>query len=352
MSSPVRPAILGLLAVVAALAAAYGWLQAGGSERRSGERVLDDARLLSPAQRERVARHHAYLLSAFDIDYRVVTSRGVVDLDRSAVELLREAGRDSASRSGRALLLLIDVAADRVRLEVGYPLEGAFPDAFVDYVERRQMVPFFEAGRVADGILATTELIVTRAARDAEGFGTALEAWTASSGGAGAANEARLGAGPAERVLAPASGVQPGAAPADTLMAYRRAMAGHDADPDLPIYTAQTRRMLAGRLVTPAQMDNAVSSLAACSDERTLYSDDGGHAVIRFPIDARDCPPYFLRAQAGVWQLDLASMGRSIRFGASNAWHLTPEAASEYRFGFRDWRFDRNGYPQGSRSVD
>jgi uncharacterized membrane protein YgcG len=72
----------------------------------------------------------------------------------------------ATSHSGtcRGLLLVID--ADQVRLEVGYTLEGVLPDAFAAYVEHRQMVPFFERGRVADGILSTTELIVTRAQMD------------------------------------------------------------------------------------------------------------------------------------------------------------------------------------------
>jgi hypothetical protein len=74
--------------------------------------------------------------------------------------------------------------------------------------------------------------------------------------------------------------------------------------------------------------------------------------VIRFPIDARDCPPYFLRARAGLWQLDLATMGRSIRFGAANAWHLTPDLSPDYQYAFRDWRFDDHGYPQRPRSVE
>jgi uncharacterized protein len=79
--------------------------------------------------------------------------------------------------------LVIDADQDLVRLEVSYALVGAFPDAFVAYVEQRQMAPFFERGRVADGILATTEMIVTRAQNAAANAGFESEAWIAGSGG-------------------------------------------------------------------------------------------------------------------------------------------------------------------------
>ncbi len=39
-------------------------------------------------------------------------------------------------------------------MEVCYGLEGAFPDGFVGYVEDRQMILFFTAGRVAGGVAA------------------------------------------------------------------------------------------------------------------------------------------------------------------------------------------------------
>jgi hypothetical protein len=44
-----------------------------------------------------------------------------------------------------------------------------FTEAFVAYLEQRQMAPFFRENRVADGILAATELIVARAEDAAAG---------------------------------------------------------------------------------------------------------------------------------------------------------------------------------------
>ena len=52
---------------------------------------------------------------------------------------------------------------EEVRLEVSYGLEGIFTDAFVSYIEHEQMVPYFQRGRVGEGIEATVELVARRA---------------------------------------------------------------------------------------------------------------------------------------------------------------------------------------------
>lgn len=307
--------------------------------------VRDDADLMTALQERSVVRYHRSLLKNFDIDYRVVTARHLGDIDTAAVAMFRELGRTSRSRSGRGLLLLIDAASNRVRLEVGYPLEGSFPDAFVDYVERQQMVRFFERGRVADGIVATTELIVARAQGNSDVMATASEPWSASSGGAGAAGDARLGMGPAP--AKPSTGVQdwPGTSPGDTVDAYVQAMAAHDDNARLPIYTPETREMLAHWVITPAQMDNEVRAHRRCAPGTTLISADHRRAVIRYPASKRHCAPFFLRRGDERWLLDLITMQRAIRFGATNAWHFDQRESHPYGFAFTDWRFDDRGYP-------
>jgi uncharacterized protein len=307
-------------------------------------------------QRAFVAEYHDTLLRNHDIDYRVVTARGLGDINRAAVARFEDLAGTSRSRTGRGLLLVVDAEADLVRLEVGYALEGTFPDAFVAYVERRQMVPFFERARVADGILATTELIVTRAQRAAAqvGFGAGFEgeAWIAGSGGAGATATARLGAGPQTLEMPtagemPAAGQVPaGRSPGETLAAYLAAMAARNADPGLDIYTPETRRMLEGWVVTPAQMDNLVKTYRRCHGEPARRGPEGRLAVIRYPPGERACAPWFFQHVDGAWALDLTMMLRVIRFNASNYWRIDTSAQHPYRFAFDDWVFDRHGFPK------
>ena len=307
--------------------------------------VHDEARLLTNEQVRNLGEHHHYLAADHGIDYRVVTGRGFGDIDRHAIETFANLGIGETAEAQRGLLLIVDAGAGLVRLEVGYGLEGVFPDAFVAYVQARQMVPFFRAARVADGILATTELIVDRVQRAKTGGGYEGEVWFAGSGGGGAKSKAEIGAGYERLAPSATAPSRAGRSPAETLAAYLAAMAAHDAAADSPLYTPETRVMLSGWLMTRAQMDNVVKTYRGCgvATERRDAADT--LAVLRYSIEDRQCSPWFFRRAGNDWQLDLTMMQKAIRFGRDNSWRLLPGAPHPYEFAFDDWRFDGNGFP-------
>jgi uncharacterized protein len=305
--------------------------------------LRDDAGLVADAQRTAIEQQHALLRADYGIDYRIETLRGAGDLDAFAAARFRELEVGSAGRGGRGLLLLVDAEADQVRLEVGRALEGSFPDAFVAWVEQRQMVPFFRAGRVGDGILAATELFVAQVQKEGQGF---AELAAEGSGGGGARTRARIGdaRGPTAR---DGPQLEAGESPEATVAAYLRAMGRRNANPDLELYSAATRAMLARQVVTPAQMDTLVRTYRACRPEPVRVDASGARAVVRYPIEARRCAPWFLVREDGRWRLDLATASSAIRFGRDNGWHFAAGAEHPYGFGFTGWTIDRRGYPRG-----
>jgi uncharacterized protein len=309
--------------------------------------VADDAKLMTQEERAFVAEFHSFLIKDHDIDYRVVTTDDAGDINRFAVEQFEKLFDSSPSASGRALLLVVDPAQDRVRLEVSFALEGAFPDAFIAYVENRQMVPFFRTNRIADGILASTELIAIRAQRAANNAGFDDEPWAAASGGGGAATAARIGDGPEQMPVPPSSEAPPANTPEQALQAYFAAMDTRNASPDLAFYTPATRDMLRGWTITRAQMDQVVETYRGCSAQPPKSDPTGSLAVIRYPIAERSCAPFFFENIDGAWALDLTMMQRAIRFGRTNAWRFDQSIDHPYRFAFTDWRFDENGFPAG-----
>lgn len=309
--------------------------------------VVDEAELLDKAQRERIATFHRLLQEDYDIDYRVVTNANTGDIDTYAASRFEQLGVGAASARRQGLLLVVDPLENRVRLEVGYALEGTFPDAFIAYVEQRQMVPFFQAGRVADGILATTELIVSRADKALSSAGLESEVPLAGSGGAGAATAARLNSG-STRTYAEGS-VAAGATPEATLATYFAAMQQRDGNPGLDIYSPATQRMLADWVMTPAQMDNIVKTYRNCEPEPPRIDPQDKFGVIRYPLQRRLCAPWFFEKTGNDWTLDLTMMQRAIRFGRDNSWHFERGADHPYQFAFTDWRLDAHGYPQASR---
>ena len=311
--------------------------------------VIDRAGLLTGFERDRIAGYHGRLLDDHDIDYRVLTIRGASEIDRLGHEQFAELEVGGASRSGRGLLLVIDPASDRVRLEVSAALEGVFTDAFVGYLEQRQMVPFFRGGCVADGVLATTELIFARAVEASAGHAFDPATAASFSAGGGASTAARIGAGVDRTWAQDRAGVAPQATPEATVAAYLAAMADRNGRPDLAVYSEQSRRMLASWTMTPAQMDNVARTYRGCRGGEVRFGDRGDLAVLRYGPAERRCAPWLLRRENGRWTLDLATAGQAIRFNHRNEWRMPDPDGHSYAFGFADWRFDREGFPIGPR---
>jgi uncharacterized protein len=291
--------------------------------------VDDQAALLSDAAEASINHWHAALLGQYDIDYRVLTVSGSDDLSALAMHHFEDEGVGSLSSTGRGLLLVVDAGRERVRLEVARELEGVFVDAFVAFIEREQMAPFF-----ADGIVAASELIAGRAEDTLEPAVLVERGVEASSAGAGAEAAAGVGTGYERPTAGVAIEAHATAAPLDTVMAYLDAMAAHDGSPELDLYTPDTRTMMSGHVVTRGQMDNLVRTYRACPQPRVR--EQGDFAVVDYPDDSGRCSPWFLaRSADGLWRLDLLTMQGAVRFDTRNRWRIAvPEALGAYAFAF------------------
>jgi uncharacterized protein len=296
--------------------------------------VEDKAGLLTAAEVTQLVDWHTALLAQYDIDYRVLTVRSAGDLSQLAVHSFETGGVGSLSHAGRGLLLVIDVGAQRVRLEVARQLEGVLVDSFVAFIEREQMVPFFSAGRVGDGIVAASELIAGRAVEALADGAFDATAMAATSAGGGAETDAMLDGRKERPTAREAADTEASETPGDTVAAYLAAMAAHNADAELDLYTAATQEMLASQIMTRAQMDNVVRTYRACPRPELLQQEDV--AVLRYPAVARSCAPWLLESGLdGRWRLDLVAMQRAFRFDTRNQWRVAdPNALGSYGFAF------------------
>lgn len=342
-SSTFIKALLAAIAILGVVKLAVNSVREGPGPRPT--LVEDGAHLFTAEQAARLSEYHRFLLQDHGIDYRVLTASGAGDIAQFSIGKFEEMGVGGESPGGRGLLLVIDAGQDAVRLEVSRSLEGVFTDAFVTYIQERQMVPFFRDRKVADGILATTEMIYTEAQKAEKNAGFDEREQQPGASGAGADTRAHIGQGESREGLA-GENVAAGKTPEATVRAYLSAMAERNANPNLDIFSESTREMLANWTVTPAQMDNIVSSYRACHAEPVKLNGSGNLAVIRYPPGERACAPWFLEKQAGLWRLDLTMMQRAVRFGRSNAWHFDTAVNHPYRFAFGDWRFDSHGFPR------
>ncbi len=313
--------------------------------------VDDRAGLLTVAERGRIDAFHRKLLTDLDIHLQLVTlDQSPSDLNRTALDLFKQHALGDATRGARGVLLLVDPGGQQVRLEIGYDLEGVFPDGFVGNVERRQMVPFFQVGRVGAGIEATVELLVGRALGAGDEVGSAGNRGELShlSGGAGARAEVEIGAGipVLDEEIAPGTYAAQ-SSPLETLQLYGEVVGRHLKSPDLGLYTPETRDFFRQWLVTDAQQDNELRTLDEMLPQAAVI-EHGERAVVRFPVTARRAAPYLLRRGPTGWQLDFAAMSRLIGFNHKNQWFFR-SSGHEFMFGFTDLDFDRHGFPHSQQ---
>ncbi|MDG5501198.1 TPM domain-containing protein [Marinobacter sp. BGYM27] len=300
--------------------------------------VDDETGLLSGEELRFISRYHGLLRTDYDIDYRIVIDEDLGDIRQYARQYYEDHSIGTASESGKGALLVVDIAADRVHLEVGEALKTVFTDAFSAYIGEQQMTGYFAGDQVAKGLMTTTEMMVTRADHEAMGLSQENEEWMAQARSEPASETPKAG-----QLISAIAIVE---TPQTVLESYRRAMTNHNNNPRLAFYTEATRDMLALRVVTPAQMDNVASSLNNCTIARRFIRDE--YAVLRPPIDDRTCPPYFFKREDGKWRLDFTVMKDALLFGRGNQWRLAPKYAGPYAFAFLDLQFDANGYPYES----
>jgi uncharacterized protein len=308
--------------------------------------IDDRAQLLTTGERERIEAYHRRLLEALDIHLQVtILAQPAADIDTLAVKLFEESGLGKTTRAARGVLLLVDPQGKQVRLEIGYDLEGIFTDLLVSRVEREQMVPFFQAGRVGPGLEATVELLVAEALQQPEGTNAGKPRLSHLSGGGGARTGVAIGSGaPAGSAVVDPGRFVPGADPLATLQVYREVLRQRVKDPDLAIYTPQSREFFRKWLVTDAQQANELKSLIKVLDSAEVRSSEL-YAVVRTDPEARTSAPYLLRRGELGWQLDFVTMSQVIGFNHLNQWRFRT-LNHPYMFAFADWTFDQAGFPK------
>jgi len=328
-----------ILGVIAALAVAFFAMT--GSQT-----LYDNLGIFTEQEQLSLTQYHQKLLEGYDIDYRILTDKVDGDLGLYANAAFRQLKVGESSKAGKGLLLVLDPNQNQVRLEVSTALEHVYTDSFIAYLQNRQMVPFFASGQVANGILATTEMVFTRAQEAAQNKDF-MPPNKASSAGGGAQTEANIGAGesglPKYQSQKTIIGDTDGLTPTQVVEAYHQAMQNRDASADLPIYSKESQQLIKQWAMTPAQMDNVAKTFAKCRIDEALILLD--LAAVRYDVKQRQCSPYFLLYEDGAWRLDLAAMFSVIQFNHNNYWHLKPKTHNPYGFAFGGWTFDKNRYP-------
>jgi uncharacterized protein len=314
--------------------------------------IADEAHILEE-QSDLTRMYYAYnaqMLKDFDIDFRIVTTFSDEPINTFANTRFNELQKNSRSQSGKALLLVINILHDSVRLEVSMGLEAIYTDAFVSYIERKGFVPYFRDRKITDGVYAATELVRDRA-YEAQSGKVFMPPMQSRSMGGGAQTKAHIGEADPHSKSGEEIQATTQHTPAEALSVYVESLKTHNKNPNLSIFTEATKTFFRNWTVTDINQNNEVRFISQCdSDRMVFYASDGKHAVLRNDIETRRaCSPYFFQKVRGSWKLDFATMARTLRFNASMHWHFDleerlKEEGKYYAFAFDGYGFDKNGY--------
>jgi len=340
-----------LLVVLLVVLSVYFLQTSGSADETELSFINDEAGIFSDEDKQHIASYHQMMLDKYNIDYRVLTWQENTDIDVQAYRVFNDSDIGSQSQNHRGLLLVLNTNTDEVRLEVSGNLESVFTDAFVGYIEKRQMVPFFRLGRIGDGVFATGELIRIRAEEAEQGKEFDPTRFKGSIG-AGARSDANIDAGKDTSFAEGQADVPAADTPEATLKRLFTAMRSRNARSDLDIYTPATRTFMSGMVMSPAQMDNAAKRFDNCEVDRVVYNEDGQRAVLLHTLANRSCDPFaFDKGEDGKWRINLKAIGTGLGHTYGDVWYLhfgkqKESGLHDYYFGFRDYYFRRPGGEQ------
>jgi uncharacterized protein len=130
-------------------------------------RVVDDAHVLSPEQQADLTRRLGELEARTSRQLIVVTLPSLQgqDIEDYGYQLGRAWGVGQKGINNGSLFIVVP-SEHKVRIEVGYGLEGVLTDAMTSLILQKSVLPRFRAGDIAGGVMDGTEAIVDQLGLD------------------------------------------------------------------------------------------------------------------------------------------------------------------------------------------
>lgn len=129
--------------------------------------VNDFAQVLSPEDKGKLEVLFSELDGKTTAEVAVVTmdTTQPLDIESYAVELFEKWGIGKKGKDN-GILLLVALQDRKVRIEVGYGLEGAVPDALAKQIITGVITPSFKRGKYSEGIVGGSVAIVDLVAKE------------------------------------------------------------------------------------------------------------------------------------------------------------------------------------------
>ena len=139
------------------------------------EPVNDFANVIDAASREEMDRRIRALKEATGdvlVVATVQTFQPYGSIEEYAVKMFENGGRGIGEKGkDNGMLLLVAVDDRKVKIEIGYDLEGIIPDGYAGQTIREAITPAFRRGAYGEGLLAAATRLINRTG---EGRGVAI----------------------------------------------------------------------------------------------------------------------------------------------------------------------------------
>ena len=129
--------------------------------------VTDRAGVIDPPTREKLTRLLEELQQKTGAEIAVLTVDTTAPLDDFTYAMqVADAWKPGKKGEDTGVVVLVATQDRKVRVVVGYGLEGILPDGLVGAIQDREMVPEFRAGRMGEGIWRGVAALAGRIATD------------------------------------------------------------------------------------------------------------------------------------------------------------------------------------------
>ena len=310
--------------------------------------IVDRSGYTEAADLPRFTNYLSLIRDESNIDIRLVFDRlpAGVDIHSAAADLVERLGIGRSTGAQRGLLLYFDVAAQRLKVEVGYGLEAYFPDAYVAFLVDRHAPLFFGAENRSLGLRLLLRLLHARIRDAALGgsfdpspYGPA--AALSLSGGAGSNSDLR----DSSRARLPnaqrTSAYAAGPTPSETYASYLRLLSAPEWDPEADLFTVESRQYLKQFPLSRAYRDFILLGEHGKSWKIETRRD----LALLFFTGTPFASPHFFIQENGVWRIDLIAETRNTkeRVGGPLTWSY--EGSNDrYKTAFADLLTVVDGY--------
>lgn len=310
------------------------------------EFIEDNAKVLGPFSRylDDVAKQWK---RDFGIELQIITlDGGDQKIEVLANALFRNRQIGKASETG-GMLILIDSANQKARIEVSYSLEGLFTDAQLGLLAKDQLAPYASYRAVGMAIMDVLHYLGDYTLEQTlagnfvlEEKYTLTEAYQSKkrfySGGGGAQTaipdvptdrDFKATVPTAKRAL-----YQPGTGPEETIDAYKRSIRDYVGDPDLELFTEGSQEMRKRYPFAPYEELTRLRRIVASEPLRIVRKENYAVALSDQPVHGFS--PILMKNIGGKWRVDIAETWKNLFFDGNGRYFLKNKN-TPYYFGLR-----------------